>query len=340
MTDLVITAAVAIAIGLTQTTALSRALQSQPEGVHPGGGRPPITAAEYEQMFRKISNWGRWGPTDELGAANLITAAKRKQAAGLARSGITISLSHNYLTEKAVDNPNPFEHVMNRGFQSDTYRVNYHGFAHSHLDSLCHMLYQDRTYNGYARSDVNTDKGCIKLGIEQLKEGILTRGVLIDIPRLKGVPWLEPGTPVYVEDIEAWEKKSGVRVSAGDAVFLYTGRWARRDKLGPWDIFKSAAGFHASVAPWVKARDVALIGSDGLLDVYPEGVQDANGKDQSNAFHILMIAALGVDIFDNQDLEALAATAARLHRWEFMLAVAPLAVVGGTGSPANAMAVF
>jgi kynurenine formamidase len=229
---------------------------------------------------------------------------------------------------------------MNRGLQSDTYRVSYHGYAHSHMDGLCHMLYQDKTYNGYSRTDVLTENGCTKLGIENLKNGVITRAVLIDIPRLKGVSYLEPSTPVYSEDIEAWEKKAGVKVGPGDAVFLYTGRWARREKLGPWPLMTNSAGFHASVAPWVKARDVAFIGSDAVLDVYPELVQDPNGRDQANAFHILMIAALGVDIFDNLDLEALAQTAARLNRWEFMLTVAPLVVTGGTGSPANPIATF
>jgi kynurenine formamidase len=303
-------------------------------------GRAPRNPAEYDEMFNRIKNWGRWGPDDQRGAANLITDAKRKQAVALVKLGTSVSLSHNYLKDQAPDNPSPFEHVMNRGLQSDTYKVSYHGYAHSHMDGLCHMLYQDKTYNGYPRAAALTENGCTKLGIENLKNGVITRGVLIDIPRLKGVSYLEPGTPVYIEDIEAWEKKAGVKVGPGDAVLLYTGRWARREKLGPWALMTNAAGFHSSVAPWVKARDVAFIGSDAVLDVYPERVQDANGRDQANAFHILMIAALGVDIFDNLDLEALDQTAARLNRWEFMLTVAPLVVTGGTGSPANPIATF
>ena len=117
---------------------------------------------------------------------------------------------------------------MNAGFTTDTYRVSYHGYSHSHLDALCHILYKNQTYNGYAREVVNTAKGCTKLGIDNLKQGLITRGVLLDIPRLKGVPYLEPGTAIYQEDIEAWEKMSGVKVSSGDAILLRTGRWARR----------------------------------------------------------------------------------------------------------------
>ena len=333
------------AAALTMSVGLAIALaaggqQSQPSSAAASGGRAPRNPSEYDEMFHKIKNWGRWGPSDQRGAANLMTDAKRKQAVGLVRLGSSVSMSHDYLKDKAPDNPSPFEHVMNRGLQSDTYRVSYHGYAHSHMDGLCHMLYQDRTYNGYARAEALTESGCTRLGIENLKNGIITRGILIDIPRLKGVPYLEPSTPVYIEDLEAWEKKAGVKVGPGDAVFLYTGRWARREKLGPWELMRNAAGFHASVAPWVRARDIAFIGSDAVLDVYPELVLDANGRDQANAFHILMIAALGVDIFDNLDLEALAQTAGRLNRWEFMLTVAPLAVAGGTGSPANPIATF
>jgi hypothetical protein len=119
--------------------------------------------------------------------------------------------------------PSRFEHTMNRGFTTDTYRVAYHGYADSHLDALCHILYKDQTYNGYPRAEVNTERGCTKLSIDTLTQGVITRGILLDIPRLKGVPYLEPGTPVYQEDVEAWEKQARVKVASGDAVLLRTG---------------------------------------------------------------------------------------------------------------------
>lgn len=301
----------------------------------PSAARFPRNAEEFDQMFNQVKNWGRWGPDDQLGAANLITPLKRKQALALARNGTSVSLAHNPLTEAAVDNQSPFEHTMNRGLSTDTYKVSYHGYAHSHIDALCHILYKDQTYNGYARADVNTEKGCTKLGVENLKNGIITRGILIDIPRLKNLPYLEPGTPVFVEDLEAWERKAGVKVSAGDAIFLRTGRWARRQKLGPWNVPQNEAGYHASVAPWLKARGVAFLGSDDAQDVTPSLVEGV-----ALPVHILAITALGVDILDNQDLEAVAETAARLNRWEFLLTVAPVPVTGGTGFPVNALAVF
>lgn len=297
--------------------------------------RAPRNADEYDALFQQVKNWGRWGPADQLGAANLVTEAKRRQAAGLARLGVTVSLAHNPITEPAEDNASPFEHTMNRGFTTDTYRVSYHGYAHSHLDALCHILYKDQTYNGYPRAEVNTEKGCLRLSIDNLKQGVITRGVLLDLPRLKGAPWLEPGTAVYQEDVEAWEKQAGVKVGPGDAILLRTGRWARREKLGPWPVGRSAAGFHASIATWLKARDVAFAGSDAASEVMPSGVDGVNLP-----VHTLMITALGIHILDNQDLERLAETAARLKRWEFQLVINPVPVTGGTGSPLNTLAVF
>jgi kynurenine formamidase len=265
----------------------------------------------------------------------LITPAKRKQALSLAKTGQTVSLVHNPITDKAEDNNNPFEHTMLPGFNMDRYGVAYHGYAHSHLDALCHILYKDQTYNGYARAVVNTDKGCTRLGIDNLKQGLITRAVLLDIPRLKGAPYLEPGTAVYQEDVEAWEKMSGTKIQSGDVILLRTGRWARRDQVGPWNVGRSAAGFHASIIPFIKERGVAVVGSDAASEVTPSMVEGI-----ALPVHTLLIPALGVNILDNQDLEALAELCAKLKRWEFMITLNPLPVTGGTGSPMNTLATF
>jgi kynurenine formamidase len=298
-------------------------------------GRFPQNAEEFDTYFQRVKNWGRWGAADELGALNLITDAKRKQGASLARAGQAVGHAHPPLTETAADNASPFEHTMNRGFSTDTYKVSYHGYAHSHMDALCHILYKDQTYNGYARAEVNTEKGCTKLGIQNMRNGYVTRGILLDIPRLKGLPYLEPGTPVFVEDIEAWEKKAGIKVGPGDALLLRTGRWARRQAQGPWPVAQHSAGFHASVAQWLKDRGVALIGSDTALDVVPSLVDGV-----ALPVHTLAITALGINILDNQDLEPLGDLAEKQRRWEFMLTVAPVPVLGGTGFPVNAIATF
>ena len=304
-------------------------------GPGPSAARFPTNADEFDQMFNQVKNWGRWGKDDQLGAANLITEAKRKQALALAKNGLTVSLGPPPLTEAAPDNGNSFEHTMNRGLTTDTYKVSYHGYAHSHIDALCHFSYKDQTYNGYPRTEINTDKGCVKLGIDNLKQGIVTRGVLLDIPRLKNLPYLEPGTPVFVEDIEAWEKKANVKVSPGDVILLRTGRWARRAKLGPWNVGQNEAGYHASIAPWLKERGVSFLTSDVAQDVTPSLVPGINLP-----VHTLAIAALGIDIMDNLDLEQLAETAARLNRWEFLFVASPVPVTGGTGFPANPLAIF
>ena len=217
---------------------------------------------------------------------------------------------------------------------SDNYNISYHGYSHSHIDSLCHILYKGRMYNGVAQ-DTATEAGCARNSIANLRGGIVTRGVLIDIPRLKGVDYLQPGTPIYQEDLEAFEDMAGVTVRPGDAVFVRTGRWARRAALGPWNVSQQAAGLHASAMPWIKARDVSFLGGDAVSDVLPSQIEGVRLP-----VHQLTIVAMGVDLFDNHNLEAVAETAARLNRWEFMLIAAPLAVEGGTGSPVNVLAMF
>ena len=297
--------------------------------------RTPRNVDEFDTMFRELNNWGRWGADDELGTMNLISAAKTREAAALVRRGITVSLAHNPMPDEAPDNPDAaFNHTMGRTLRSDTYEFTYHGYGVSHIDSLCHFLWNDRLYNDISPS-ASTPEGCGKLGIQNLKSGIITRGILLDFPRLKGVPYLEPKTPIYIEDIEAWERQAGVRVSAGDVIFVRTGRWARRAALGPWQVSGNSAGLHASVLPWIKERGVAFVGSDAATDVMPSLVEGI-----TQPVHTMLIAGFGTNIFDNMDLEALAETSARENRWEFMLTAGPIPVEGGTGSPLNPIAVF
>ena len=297
--------------------------------------RRPRNVEEFDAMFQELNNWGRWGAGDELGTMNLITAEKTREAAALVRSGITVSLAHNPMPNAAPDNPDAaFNHTMGQSLRSDTYEFRYHGYSVSHMDALCHFLWNDRLYNDISPS-ASTPDGCGKLGIQNLKSGIITRGILLDFPRLKGVPYLEPKTPIYIEDIEAWEEQAGVRVSAGDVIFVRTGRWARRAALGPWQMSGNSAGLHASVLPWIKQRGVAFVGSDAATDVMPSLVEGV-----TQPVHTMLIAGFGTNIFDNMDLEALAETSALENRWEFMLTAGPIPVEGGTGSPLNPIAVF
>ncbi|HWX22632.1 MAG TPA: cyclase family protein [Candidatus Binatia bacterium] len=305
----------------------------------PATAAKPVSRAEFGRWMTELSNWGRWGKADQLGALNLVTPQKRKRALRLVREGVVVSLARDVEKEKAVDNGSPFIHVMDRdgitnaGFScADTFKVSYHGMAHTHIDSLCHMFFEGKMYNGFAQTNV-TSQGALRLGIGNLKQGIVTRGVLIDVPALRGVEFVEPGTPICPEELDAWEKKTKTKVAPGDVVLIRTGRWARRAAVGPWS--GQFAGLHASCARWLKARDVAVLGSDAASDVVPPGVEGV-----SMPLHQLCLIAMGTWILDNCDLEALSAAAKQRNRWEFLLLVSPLAVEGGTGSPVNPLAVF
>lgn len=300
------------------------------------------TAKDVEGLIKELSNWGRWGGDDQKGALNLITPKKRRSAAKLVKAGVCVPLAHDIQTTRTPDNPNPYEQTMlmwGKGTTNqwcvDMLSVSYHGFAHSHLDALCHIFHNGKMYNGFSREEV-TQQGAKKLGIGNAKNGIFSRGILIDIPRLKGVPYLEPGSAIYPADLDAWEQKTGVRVKSGDVVLIRTGRWARRAKFGPWGAGKEgAAGLHVSCAKWLRERDVAVLGSDGASDVLPSRVEGV-----SHPIHILMLHSMGVHILDCLDLEALGDKAEELNRWEFLLTVAPIPVIGGTGSPLNPLATF
>jgi kynurenine formamidase len=267
----------------------------------------------------------------------LITPEKRRQASRLVHDGISVSLAHTLDKEKFPDNPRPIGQQMTLdavGHALDLYTIWYHGSTITHIDALCHYSFEGRVYNGFSKQQITENGGGV-LGIENQKNGFLTRGILVDLPLLKGVPYLEPGTPVYPADIEAWEKYAKVKIGSGDAVFLRTGRWVRRAKLGPWNVAVSAAGWHGSMMPWLKQRDVALLGNDGVQDVQPSGIEGV-----ARPVHQMAIVALGLPLIDVMDLEAVAVEAARLHRWEFLVTVAAVPVPGGTGFPINPIATF
>jgi kynurenine formamidase len=303
------------------------------------------TPEEFSRLMKQLSNWNRWGADDQMGAVNLITPAKRKQAVGLVREGASFSMARNAETQPAVDNPQPIVRKTTRlgkdspevgiGGTGDNFFIAYHGYVHSHMDSLCHFLYDGKMYNGYSRLEVS-EEGAAKNSILNFKNGIITRGVLMDMARHKGVDYLEPGTPIYPEDLEAWEKKAGVKVQAGDVMIVRTGRWARRDAKGPWPVQQDGlAGLHMSCAKWMHARDVAIIGGDGAQDVLPSAVAGI-----SQPIHLLSLVAMGMPIFDNCDLELIGREAQKRRRWEFLVTASPAAVPGATGSVLNPIATF
>ncbi len=299
---------------------------------------PLVTQAEYLRWQTELSNWGRWGKDDQLGTLNLITAAKRKQALSLAKEGFSVSLARDASSIKSVDNPCPIEWELTTDLpETTTDRIAYnciHGPGTTHLDSFAHMFFDGKMWNGDSRSLVTKQGGAAKNSILTMKNGIVTRGVLYDIPRLKGVPYLEPGTRIYPEDLEAWEKMAGVKAGPGDALILRWGKWARRAKVGP-QAGDEAAGFDNSVIPWLKKRDIGL-----LVWETPGYLPQPPGDIFRNALHNFVLEILGVHILDRSDLEAVSEAAAARKRWEFMLTVAPLPIPNGTGSPVNPLAIF
>ena len=303
----------------------------------------PVSAETFAKLMAELSNWGRWGEDDQLGTLNLITQQKRVQAARLVENGVSISLARNLETRQSPDSTyHPIEHTMHFTgiepgwgmYSEDSFTLRYHGLGHTHLDALCHAFHEGRMYNGYEQTKVTKDGGQV-LSIVNAAKGIFTRGVLIDIPWLKDVPYLEPATAIYPEDLDAWAAKTGIQIQAGDVIVVRTGRWARPDDEGLWDTYDSLAGLHASSIRWVRNRDVAAVGSDAGSDVLPWGVEG-----QFAPVHKLLLVAMGTPIFDNLDLEALSREAKRQGRWDFLFTVAPLRIAGGTGSPLNPIAIF
>jgi len=302
--------------------------------------RPLLTKAQFERWKTELSNWGRWGKDDELGALNLVTPAKRKRAASLVKEGVPVSMASDVDTEKSADNTSPYEHTMiqlspiNAG---DRLSVAYHGYSHTHLDAFAHRFFDGKMWNGFSRDEVTNEAGARKGSIYTTHNGVFTRGILVDVPRLKGVPYLEPGTRIYVDDLEAWEKKAGVKVSAGDALFVRTGRWTRRAKVGPWNAAREAAGLDASVIPWLRQRDVAVLGSETAQDAVPA---PQGAEVTVLPLHDFSLIMLGIHLMDNMNLDAVAEAAAARKRWEFLLTAAPLPVRNGVGSVINPIAVF
>ena len=293
-----------------------------------------VTKTDIDRWMTELSNWGRWGKDDQLGTLNLITPAKRREAAALVKDGYSVSLAHDVLKEKAADNEGPFVHTMlpaRDGFHTDNFSVSFHGMGQTHIDALCHASYQGKLYNGFPADSIGGE-GCPRDSIITAKGGIVTRGVLIDIARMKGVEYLEPGTPIYPEDLAAWEKQTGVKVLPGDAVFVRSGRWAMRAAKGPGTAF---AGLHVSCARWLHDRGIAVLGGDADPEVIPSQVEGIGAP-----IHLLTLVAMGMPLFDECDLEDLGREAAKRKRWTFLFTASPLAVPGGTGAPINPTATF
>ena len=315
-----------------------------------------ITPEDIRRFEKQLSNWGRWGANDARGALNLITPAKTAAAARLVTEGISVNLQHFveffpsvdgwrfWPAEKWLTSANPETGEQTSGAALDAVRFSTHEGTLSHLDAICHYDRRepmndidpnDRvTFNNRRnRRDELSCQGAT--GIVGMGAGYVTRGVLVDIPLLRGVKWLEPTTPIFAEELERWERFAGVKIGAGDALLIRTGRWAKREAEGPWQYDQGGAGLHASVLPWLRARDVSLLVGDAVTDVQPSGVEGSG-----RPVHTISMVAIGLPLVDNGYLEAVAREALRLQRWEFMISWQINQSLGGTAVPFNGVATF
>jgi kynurenine formamidase len=308
-----------------------------------------ISIEEFDRLFESLKNWGRWGPEDEKGTLNYLTPDKVRAAAALVRSGLSVSMSIPINTAAGPDNPNPAIHYMNTThdvdveageglrFATDFLGMQFHGDCHTHIDALCHIAYKGQLYNGRPASTV-TARGALGLDITAYADGIVGRGVLIDMPRYRGVKWLDPGEMVTREEIEAVEAAEGVKLGEGDIMVFRTGHHRRRLELGAWDAGYTGDG-RAGLDPYsltlLHERRVAVFLPDGDGETVPARVDGIQYP-----IHPLQITAMGMCVADSLQFEELAKLCEREGRWEFLVAIAPLRLPKATGSPFNPIAVF
>lgn len=312
---------------------------------------PPLpTGAEMAATFERLKNWGRWGADDELGALRLITPESRVAAAGLIRSGVTVSMAHDVTTEPTPQTPDPAQHQMLAcgddlgsdgipGYEAtrDAFGTDVHGMGITHLDALCHMFVEGRMFNG-ASADLVTADGAERNSVMTAADGIVGRGVLLDVPAARGVDFLEPEQRITVADLLAAQDRQGLEVGSGDLLVIATGRDARTISLGGQlnPFTDGLAGLHPECLTWLRERDVALLASDGISDPMPITPIDL----WPFPVHQIGIVGIGLMLIDNMRLDTLIAECERHQRWEFFMQLSPLRLPGATGCPVNPIATF
>jgi kynurenine formamidase len=311
----------------------------------PAGPPPPDTAMlrqQYEQWRKDFKTWGRWAPVgqESKGTTALITPEKVQSAMKLVKNGIVVSLAHAEPQEVAADvgAAGLFKRTtlgITEGGTTDNYQVSFHGQTVAHIDSWCHFFENGQMYNGVpVMGNLSPETGCVKGGIMNWKDGITTRAVLYDIAQLKGVEYVDPAMPIRRADLEAWDKKAGVKIGRGDIPLLYIGRWKRRAAVGPINL--PVAGYYPDTIPWMHDRLPSFIGHDFNIDWNPR----PGWEGMRNPIHVAVLNWMGINIVECLDLEQAVQTARRLNRYEFAISFAPLPVEGGTGSPVNPVAIF
>ena len=296
-----------------------------------------LTDPELQALFERCSNWGRWGADDELGTLNYLTAAKRIAAAQLVTTGEVVSIGRDISKAQSKVDARPVQHMVmynaNGPSVGDYLSIAPHGMTITHLDALCHFSLDDTLYNGRKRAGTISADGAQWGSIYAMRDGIFTRGVLLDVAAARGVPWYEPHEYVTVADLEAAEERQKVRVASGDALLVRTGMERMEKEQGVQDVYPRA-GFHAECAEWMHRREVAVYGADCIEKLpYPS-------ERFTSAMHMIVLVAMGLPILDWPALTALAEASARLGRWSFLLTTAPIRLPGGTSSPVNPLCIF
>jgi kynurenine formamidase len=304
-----------------------------------------MTASEFRELVRTVSNWGRWSDDGRRGALNHLTQARIAAALRLARTGETVSLSQPLRTEAGIDMPVPADHHMTMltdvdigsgsvRFAKDYVGADYHNEGHSHIDAFSHVAFEGHFFDGKPDRSV-TAEGAHAGDIEVLGDGLVGRAVLLDVPRVRGVQWVEPGEHVFREDLEAAEREQGVSAGPGDILLVRTGHARRLTEREPWDTRRAKAGLHPTTALFLAERQISVLGSDGNNDTAPSTTDGV-----AFPIHVLAINAMGVHLLDYLDFEDVVARCEAEGRWDFLFVAAPLRIVGGTGSPLNPLAIF
>jgi kynurenine formamidase len=307
------------------------------------------TEDEVLGWITSLSNWDRWGADDRLGALNFITTEVRLRAAESVRVGVQVSCAHEIAatprqdgnpsrlmiaTGESLTVPHPERHAA---AATDLIQMQIHGHQVTHLDALSHWFWDGSMFNHVPATKVTADRGATELGVESIRGGIVTRGVLLDIAAARGAAWLEPGEAVTPADLEAAEQRQQVAVRCGDAVLLHTGFGRYRQTAAPDAAAPTAwPGWGAACLPWLYEREVAVIGSETSNEVMPNDYP-ALGR---HPIHSVGIAAMGLWLIDNCKLDDLVAACAEYDTSTFLLTLAPLGIRGATGSPINPIALL
>ena len=238
------------------------------------------TREEVLAYLKEDSNWGRWGKDDQKGAVNMVTGQKRAAAARLVQTGRAVCLSREFPKLPAANNPTPAIHYMKRNMRGDAggsavdyYGISYHGTSTTHLDALCHVWDQNGMWNGADPNDAITYDGAQWGSIEHWKEGIITRGVLLDVPKHRGEPYVTQESPVHGWELEDIAKEQGITMEPGDALVVYSGRDKWNEAGNPlWGGDRDLRpGLHASCLRFIEESDCCVLVWD-MMDHTPNGV--------------------------------------------------------------------